>query len=75
MSPFPELCVQLHINQCTRDGAVAKALLDLEEIRASLIVVERMSMTEGMESIAAAFPSELGNPILKDLGQGSFIDM
>ena len=58
MSPFPELCVQLHIDQCTCNGTVAEALLHLEEIRACLIVMKGMGMPEGMESIAAALPSE-----------------
>ena len=73
--PFPELRVQLHVDQCTRDGTMAEALLDLEEIRACLIVMKGMGMPEGMKGIAPALPSEFGNPVLQDLRQRSLIDM
>jgi hypothetical protein len=43
---------------------VAKALLNLEEIGTCLIVMEGMGMPEGMESIAAALPSEFCDPVL-----------
>ena len=49
--------------------------LTLEEIRACLIVMKGMGMAKGMESIAAAIPSQLVKPVLKDLGNGSFIDV
>ena len=75
MPPFPEFRVQLHVDQCARDGTVAEALLDLEEIRTGLIVMKGVGMPEGMEGIATAFPSEFCESVLKDLRQRSLIDM
>ena len=75
MPPFPELRVQLHIHQCAGDRTVAEALLYLEKVRACLIVMKGRGMAERMECIAAAFPAQLGQPVLKDPGNGGLIDV
>ena len=74
MPPFPELRVQLHVDQCACDRAVTKALLDLEQVRTSLIVMKSVGMTEGMESIATAFPPEFCDTVFEDLGKRRFIE-
>ena len=58
MSPLLQLCVELNIDECTCDRAVAETLLYLEQIRTGLIVVKSLGMTEAVERVSAGFPSQ-----------------
>ena len=75
MSPFLELRVQLYIDQSACDRAVAKTLLDLEQVCACLIIMKGMAMPKGVERITPAFPSEFRDAFFEHLGQGRFADV
>ena len=46
MSPFLQLCVELNIDECTCDRAVAETLLYLEQIRTGLVVMKSLGMSK-----------------------------
>ena len=50
--PCPEPRIKLHVDQCTGDRAVAEPLLYLEQVGTGLVVVKRMSMPEGVETVS-----------------------
>ena len=73
--PFPELRVQLHVNQGTSDRAVAEPHLDLEEIRPGLVVVKRVGMPKAVEGVTTAFPPELSDAVLENPGKSFLADV
>ena len=56
MSPFLELRVQLYIDQSACDRAVAKTLLDLEQVCACLIIMKGMANYEGVSDVQIPIP-------------------
>ena len=73
--PFPEPCIELHVDQCTGDRAVAEPLLYLEQVGTGLVVVKRMSMPEGVETVSPFVPAQFMETVFEHLLESAFADM
>ena len=75
MFPFPEPRIKLHVDQCTGDRAVAEPLLYLEQVGTGLVVVKRMSMPEGVETVSPFIPAQFMQTVFEHLLESAFADM
>ena len=73
--PFPEPRIKLHVDQCTGDRAVAEPLLYLEQVGTGLVVVKRMSMPEGVETVSPFIPAQFMQTVFEHLLESAFADM
>ena len=75
MFPFPEPRIELHVDQRTGDRAVTEPLLYLEQVGTGLVVVKRMSMPEGVETVSPFVPAQFMETVFEHLLESAFADM